>query len=66
MTRYPRYVAEADRSVPVAKQQLVDFCGGDVARAQRIWEAHRPSTDPVSDADWVRLLDAAARQGWDR
>lgn len=53
---------EKDRSVAVAKHQLVDYCGGDRAEAAVVWGERPPAHDPVTDREWIALIDLAARR----
>ena len=56
------YVPEKERSVTVAKQQLVDYCEGDKAEAAAVWAECPPAHDPVTNREWVALINRAARR----
>ena len=56
------YVRQADRSTAVAKAQLVDYCAGDKTEAAAVWTERTPAHDPVTDREWVALIDLAARR----
>lgn len=56
------YVPEKDRTVAVAKHQLVDYCEGDKTEAAAVWAECPPAHDPVTDREWVALVDRAARR----